>query len=299
VKITAVMCVRDEADLIAPVIRYHRDLFADEVLVVDNGSVDWTRDVLAETSRSDPAVRWRLDDGPYAQDVILSGLAREAHAGGADWVVPVDADELWWSPGDLRDVLADTPDGVGALACRVVNFVQDRSVVERRPRHLLSMRWRAEVLGTEDESPDMVRAGEISYLEMYYPPKHVLRPTKDVIIHVGNHHVDLVDGELDETDELSVLHAPVRSRSFLAERAVRGRRANAEKPDLSVSWHLRRVAQLELEGRLDEEWRACSVADGALDVGDRRHPVVADDRLVRAIRPHLGTKQRLLHRIGR
>jgi hypothetical protein len=299
VKVTAVMLVRDEADLIAPVVRYHRTHLADEVLVVDNGSSDWTRDELARLARSDPAVRWRVDDGPYVQDVILSDLAREAHRGGADWVVPVDADELWWATGPPRDVLEQTPRDIGALACSVANFVQDRRVIERRPRDLLSMRWRAETRGTEDDARELVESQQISYVEMVYPPKHVCRPTADVIIHVGNHHVDLVDGEVIDSDALTVLHAPMRCRTFLAQRAARGRRINEQNPDLRTHWHLRRVARLEAEGRLDDEWRACSAADGALDVGGEPHRLADDDRLVRAIRPHLDTKQRLLHRLGR
>jgi hypothetical protein len=175
----------------------------------------------------------------------------------------------------------------GALACRVENFLQDRAVLDRAVDNLSTMRWRAVVRAGEDESPDAVCNGEISYVEMHYPPKHVCRPTPDVIVHMGNHHVDLAAGEIAVTDQVVLLHAPVRCRSMLVQRADAGRRIAATNPDPRISWHLRRIAELDEAGRLEEEWRACSVLDGALDVGDRRHDVVPDDRLVRAVAPYL------------
>ena len=286
-KLTAVMVVRDESDIVAATIAYHREI-ADEVLVLDNGSVDGTTELLAAIAAEDPAVRWTSEPGPFRQDVIRSDLAREAHARGADWVLPVDADEVWWCAGDLRAVLEAS--NAGGLATRVENFAQDRGVVDRAVDNLTTMRWRAVVRATEDDSPARVRAGEISFLEMDYPPKYVCRPTADVIIHMGSHHVELVDGELEETDEVVVLHAPLRCRAMLTQRAEVGRRRALEQPDVRIGWHVRRIADLEAGGRLEEEWRACSVLDGALDVSGHRHPVVRDDRLVEAIAPFVGAR---------
>ncbi len=286
-KLTAILLVRNEADIVATTISYHRR-FVDEVLVADNGSDDGTIDVLSAIAAADAAVRWTSRPGRFQQDVILSDLAREAHARGADWVLPVDADEFWWCAGDVRGVLAASR--AGGLACRVENFVQERGVLDRSTHNLTTMRWRAEVRASEEDSPDRVQAGDISFVEMYYPPKHICRPTADVIVHVGNHHVELVDGEVEETHEIGLLHAPVRCRAILEQRAQVGRRYNTDIPDLRVGWHLRRVAELEADGRLEEEWRACSALDGALDVAGRRHPVVRDDRLAEATAPFLGAR---------
>ncbi|HVN51935.1 MAG TPA: glycosyltransferase family 2 protein [Acidimicrobiales bacterium] len=295
-KLVAVMVVRDEVDILATTIRYHRAL-VDEVLVVDNGSTDGTVELLTTLAARDPAVRWTSDPGPYRQDVMVSDLARDAHARGADWVLPVDADEFWWTPGDVRRLLTEST--AGALACRVENFVQARRVRERAPANLLSMRWRAQVRANEDESPDRVRAGEISFLEMRYPPKFVCRPTADVIVHLGNHHVELIAGELGASDQLTVLHAPLRGRAMLGQRAEAGRRRIADQPDERIGWHLRRVAELEDAGRLEEEWQACSVHEGALDVSGRRHPVVPDERLVRAVAPFVADGRVARRRPGR
>ena len=54
----------------------------------------------------DGRVKWTQDKGKYRQAEITTELAREAHSQGADWVIPIDADEFWYAPGDnLRSVL--------------------------------------------------------------------------------------------------------------------------------------------------------------------------------------------------
>jgi hypothetical protein len=135
-KVVAVLLVRDEQDIVATTIRYHRARGVDEVLVVDNGSTDRTVAILERMHRRDPAVRWTSEPGEYRQAEIVTGMAREAVARGADWVLPVDADEFWWSAEPLRDVLErhGRDAGLGALHCEVVNFAQERGVHRRRTR---------------------------------------------------------------------------------------------------------------------------------------------------------------------
>ncbi len=76
-------------------------------------------------------VRWTRDDGPYRQAEITTALAREAARGGADWVLPIDADEFWYAPGGG---LRRAPGRVAGRRARVqvsVNFVQRRDRLER------------------------------------------------------------------------------------------------------------------------------------------------------------------------
>lgn len=93
--------VRDEADIIESTIR-HMLHEVDELIVIDNGSVDGTREILAEipiTVLDDP-------DPAYYQSEKMSALAQQARQRGADWVVPFDADEWWVADGRIGDVLA-------------------------------------------------------------------------------------------------------------------------------------------------------------------------------------------------
>ena len=75
--------------------------------------------------------------GPYRMAELTNRLAAEARRQGADWVLPIDADEFFVAPAPLPQVLGASD--AGALRIEVVNFVQRHR--RRRPseRGLLTM----------------------------------------------------------------------------------------------------------------------------------------------------------------
>lgn len=102
--VIAVTMVRDEADVISSTIA---QLFAqgvDHVIAADNLSTDRTRTILEGFNR----VTVVDDDEPgYYQDRKMTALARRAHDMGADWVLPFDADEIWYGlHGNIAKSLA-------------------------------------------------------------------------------------------------------------------------------------------------------------------------------------------------
>ena len=115
VTVIAVTMVKDEADVIGPVIA---NLFAqgvDHIIAADNLSTDRTRSILEQYDR----LTIIDDDEPgYYQDAKMTRLARQAHDMGADWVLPFDADEVWYAEGGtiaqaLDTVTADVVMAVG------------------------------------------------------------------------------------------------------------------------------------------------------------------------------------------
>src|SRR4028119_277959 len=110
-RVYGLLVARNEVDIIRTNVLYHLSLGLDRLLVVDNGSSDGTDRVLGELAR-DPRVRWTRDEGLFYHGHIATELAREAYGEGADWVVPIDADEFWYAPGgDLRGVLEQSEAG--------------------------------------------------------------------------------------------------------------------------------------------------------------------------------------------
>lgn len=101
----AIAMVKDEADIIvASVLAMAQH--ADHITVMDNGSTDGTRDLLAQlpvTVIDEPEI------GYYQAD-RMTALAQMACEDGADWVIPFDADEVWTGPEYLgvRGVLASS-----------------------------------------------------------------------------------------------------------------------------------------------------------------------------------------------
>jgi hypothetical protein len=160
--IVGLMLVRNEADIVRTNLLHHLAQGIDRFLVVDNGSTDGTDRALEELARGG-RVRWTRDDGPYRQAEITTELAREAFRGGADWVLPIDADEFWYAPrGGLRHVLAES--SAGALKVQLINFVQRRDQLERSPTALLHMTCRHVPITVEDAA-ELIEGRHIAFVE--------------------------------------------------------------------------------------------------------------------------------------
>lgn len=116
------MMVRDEADVIGWTLTHLKNQGIDRVIVADNLSEDDTR-VIAErfdfvTIVDDP------EPGYYQADK-MTRLARMAYDLGAEWVLPNDADEVFYSRhGLLKEFFASCDDDV-VEACVWDHIVTD------------------------------------------------------------------------------------------------------------------------------------------------------------------------------
>jgi hypothetical protein len=288
VLVYGVSMVRNEADVIRLNVLYHLALGIDRMVVVDNGSTDGTDEVLQQLSLQHAGVRWSRDDGPFLPSRIMTKLAREAFEEGADWVVPIDADEFWHAPGgDLRRVLEGTDAGV--LRTRAVNFIQRRSQRESSPDALIYMTRRAaSPVGPPSHAQSLVESGQIGFVEKAYPQKCLCRPTAEIKIETGHHSISGAGGPKMRTEEIVCLHAPMRSRAALAERIASASRAAAAGRTPNQGRNRRRLAGLQGDEKsIDAEWAANSHEDGLLDVYGEKRPVIFDPRLRDAVSPFI------------
>jgi hypothetical protein len=94
-RLVAVSVVKNEADIIEPFVR-HTLAWVDHHLVFDHDSTDGTREILGALQREGLPVTLFRDDAPghlqQARSNHLTRLAAGAH--GADWILPLDADEI-------------------------------------------------------------------------------------------------------------------------------------------------------------------------------------------------------------
>ena len=197
-----VTMVRDEADVIAGTLR-HLAGEVDHLIVADNGSVDGTREILAQLVDELPLTVFDDRDLAYYQSAKVSALADRAAAMGAVWVVPFDADELWLADrGRIRDVLAGLDAYDVAIAplynhfCTAIDpFGSDpfRTMVWRQPRAAplvkVAFRWRP-----------------------------------GAIVHQGNHGVTLPGG-CQVLTALEVRHFPARSPQQFSRKGANGAQA--------------------------------------------------------------------------
>ncbi len=99
--IAAISMVRNESDVIGLTVRHLIAHGVDCVIVADNLSTDDTPGILRSLKAEHHGrILTTIDTDPaYTQDVKMTKLAGMAVSLGAEWVLPFDADEIWF-PSD-------------------------------------------------------------------------------------------------------------------------------------------------------------------------------------------------------
>lgn len=194
--------VRDEADVVGQTVT---KMLAqvDEVIVADNGSVDGTREILDAL----PIIVVDDRERGYYQSQKMSMLAQLAGDKGADWVVPFDADERWYSPFSGR--IADLLDGIAPQWLTASAQLFD---------HV------ATAADDSSESDPLKRIGWRRRKALPLP-KVACRVRPDLVIDQGNHGATYDGGTTCFADQLVVRHFPYRSREQFIRKARNGAEA--------------------------------------------------------------------------
>ncbi|MEL7281659.1 MAG: glycosyltransferase family 2 protein [Pseudomonadota bacterium] len=244
-KLIMIMCTRDNADVIAQNLRFHLERGVSEVIVLDNGSVDGTRDILADFDRSAPVTV--LDDASrdFAQDRLMTQLAHRARdSHGADWILPNDADEFWLPhTGDLpHSICADATADVSILECTRRNLFAPWDGPETAPWHerLIYRVADPEPIPALNDLITDPRPCPHFYCDL--KGKVMLRAQGLQRISMGSHTAFYETDPLRRKSDIVVYHVPIRSRAQFEAKARDGGAALARNKELPISagWHLRR-----------------------------------------------------------
>ncbi len=208
--------VKDEADLIVGTITHMADE-VDRLLVVDNGSTDGTRDLLADLAGDVPLAVVDDPEVAYHQSARMTRLAALAADSGATWIVPFDADELWVWDDRIRDHLARlTETDTTVVSADLFNhFPSAVDTDDRDP--FRSIVWR-------QRDPGAL-------------PKVAFRWHPAAVIHQGNHGVDLPVANV--VTGMTVRHFPYRSAEQFVRKARNGAqayRATDFPPEVGAHW---------------------------------------------------------------
>lgn len=217
-----VSVVKDEADIIEGTIR-HMAGEVDALLVMDNGSTDGTREILHELAVHLPLTVVDDPSGHFGQSAKMTELAEKAHAQGAQWVVPFDADELWWAESRVADVLATANHRATVVMAGLHDHVASADDLDD-PDPLRAMVWRRR---------DAQKLGKVA-----------IKWTPGCVIRDGNHSVDHPRGERGDW-ALSICHFPYRSLAQFQRKATKASVAyvGADVPE-GVGEHWRSYGRL-------------------------------------------------------
>jgi hypothetical protein len=227
-----VTMVRDEEDVIEYVVRHTLEE-CDGVIVGDNDSADRTREILE--SIDDP--RLTVVDLPgfaYHQRERMNALATKASVEyGAEWVVPFDADEWWYSPrGRIADVLAAVDPTIIVAVAAPYEWVPEPDDDHLDPNPFSRIRHRRTTQAQQ---------------------KVAFRPGPGRELAMGNHHLE---GAWPETRELlEIGHVPYRSVEQARRKVVHGKAAlEAAGLATGFGFHWRELGDMSEEGFADW-WR--------------------------------------------
>ena len=228
--VAAVVLVKDEGDIIEHTIR-HLATQVDHVIASDNLSSDGTSEILAGLQVEGLPLTILPDDQVgYFQSAKTTWLAARALERGFDWVLPVDADEMWVTLDGrpIRDHLLSLAPDVQAVTAELYHYLPT-------------------VEDPEDENPFRRIGWRLAAPSGL--PKMGARTSPGLVIDAGNHGVE-IDGHRPRlvSGGLRVNHYSWRSSEQYARKVRNGARAYAatDLPE-SVGPHWRMWGDPEAE----------------------------------------------------
>lgn len=208
-QIWGICMVRDEEDVVYPLIQHMVGEGLDSILIYDNLSTDNTMAELERAQRdfgSTCKVIIGIDaEVGYYQSQKMTRMANEAASGGAEWIIPFDADEIWYATDSLAHVCHQTPSDVNVLEATLFNHFRCGLDREDISNPFQSMTWR------------MKEPGAL--------PKVAFRYKKGCTVEQGNHDVTGVGP--GRVRALEIRHFPYRSWEHFLRKVINGAQAYA------------------------------------------------------------------------
>lgn len=246
--------MKDEEDVAYHVVMHMACEGLDGIIVADNGSTDGTLarlELAAMHARRDYGTTVQIEDDPepgYYQSEKMTGLAQRAvRQHGAEWIIPFDADEVWYAPHSLRQWLSEMPAATMIVHAELYNhFVTAVDEKEETPLH-----------------PNPFKTMVYRQAKPGALPKVAFRWVDGAVIQMGNHGVNMPEAaanlqNLNGAGGLTIRHFPYRSFDHFKRKAINGAKAYAAT-DLPETYgaHWRQYGQLlerQGEGALKEVW---------------------------------------------
>jgi hypothetical protein len=240
-KITMVILVKNEEDIIEKNIRFHSKIGVDNFVVMDNNSEDCTRDILNKLAQ-EIEITVIDEKGPYAQSRFMTKLNKIAKKKySPDWIINNDADEFWIPKnGNLKETLNFKG---GILQVPRSNMILHESI---------NNWWESEyrvinqILSREDYKNINIVLGKIGR-------KVIINPHGYIKTNSGNHSAEhIAFWKKQEFRDIHIYHYPIRSYKQFENTIAN--RAKLLKIGAKMGVHYKKWAKLYEEGKLREEF---------------------------------------------
>lgn len=257
--IAGITMVRNEVDVIEFCIEHHLSQGLDYIYICDNGSTDGTYEYLFEKAKNDNRIILTRELGDFHQEKIINELCNNAYLNGCDWIVPFDADELWFSTNTLKEDLKNISQS--SIKIKMKNFIQSSTVINPTKNTYLNTMWR---LPDNSESIDLknVSIGINSMIENPGLYKYIVRTSSNLKIFAGAHLYSGQNQNVYSGELFNIYHIPIRSYRALEIKAEQGQRLIDAGYNPYHGWHVQRYAKLKNDNLLYKEWLCNSEIDG-------------------------------------
>ena len=270
-KIVMTLLVRDEQDVLRDNIEFHLAHGVDQIVLMDNRSVDGTAEIAREYERAGHLRYLFQPRDDYSQGRWVTAMARyAARELGADWIINNDADEFWLPErGSLKDVFAALSPDVVAVEAPRLNFVARTGEGQPFWRRM-DVRWVA----------------SRNALGQPLPGKVAHRAHADVEVEQGNHAIAIGGTRVPASPApMTIFHFPIRSCAQYRNKIVKGGAAYARNTELPAhvgsTW--RALYDRYLAGRFDEVLADECFTDERIAAGLAAGELVRDERLAVAM----------------
>lgn len=288
-KLAAVYLVKNEIDIIEANIRYHHNMGVSCFTIMDNGSDDGTRELLASLSKEIPIHIVDKKEQTYQFHVWRKEIVKEAKkVFKPDMVICNDADEFWVPTGDakLTDLLQPSKSVVTVNRYNMLPPAREQEVI-----YDAFLNCSYKVVGPINYSKEaQVENPNVGMLLSKIGPKVALNPSGLISLNGGNHRAKHIKfWAHDFNTNINVYHFPVRSFEQF-KKNVENRAKVISRKDLKVlriGDHYRRWARLLESGGLFEEYQKFLFDEKELQLLGRIGVVEEDLSIANYIRERL------------
>jgi Glycosyl transferase family 2 len=271
-----ILIVRDELALIEANIEFHARQGFDHFVVMDNASVDGTREALEKLARTYSLEIVSQSRTNFEQAEWASQLATRLREVGLDWGIVVDADEfISSSVGTIKDVLGRT---AGPVLAPRQNIIPSAEALGRPDYDSLAdcLYRVANPIGPFDFSTGLRPDFPVNLRSI---PGKALFPLKGLrSLGAGGHTLAHEHRERSKSRQLLIRHFSVRRLDqFNARLDQWEERFRQEIPPKPISHHLHRWLRLREQGLLEQEYAAFGLNREAIELYLADGTIVADD----------------------
>lgn len=257
--IAMLLLVRDEVDIIAQNINFHLRFGIEQFVVTDNGSVDGTREILADFERRLGKSFLIIDESEpaYHQAELVNRMIRVAKSRlRPRWIISSDADEFWYPVSGHYDTEMDGT------------------------RNILQCYWRNLLPRTDLPWQEFCDTGEMpGYHDRMCKLLCLSRGLAGM--YVGNHESRSIPGIAARSENIHVYHYPIRSYSQFERKIVQGHRAAVKASFAgSAAWHWSEYYRAWESGQLPQVYEEMA----------SRNRIAEDDTMARFFRSDAETK---------